>query len=602
MLLDGYRSDAKDYFSAQLKNRAARAIQMAEFALLKTPHSLHGRVMDRIKASYKAGESRGLWSAWDGMEDAAQSFTQFEGPAGLPMAADAHQIKEQAEEWSKRCEHMVKQALTSLETDNPPQSLDERYAAMSLIYSDCCSFTALAKIPPPEISKTSDPAKAEREHAAAIRRMKDAKWWNRKLKVEHSRWVENISRHNGFVGRNVGEPYVSRETLQRYRAMRRNNRDTLAGLEAYCEETDIAIPLLDAVDASNANPVIRRNEMMTRLRGLERWATLQGWGGHFWTITCPSRFHRWTEDGHGNVKENPRYEKHTPKDAQAYLRKTWAQVRAKLEHNEIAIAGMRVAEPHHDGCPHWHMLVFAEPERLDEAADIMRMYAMKDCPDEPGAEKRRFKVDAIDPEKGGAAAYVAKYISKHIDGTGPMAGETDRESGLLYIQDEEERKEGDRPEAVDRVCGWASLWGIRQFQFFHAGAATIWRELRRVEKVDTKTEAIASAWLAANSEKFGGMGKADWCDFLRSMERHPIKPIKTSSENSYGETVERIVGLQCGKRVYVTRPDEWIIRQRSKAGADVDTSEVSGAWTCDNNCTHSKRLKTAARPPNQQEE
>jgi len=239
------------------------------------------------------------------------------------------------------------------------------------------------------------------------------------------------------------------------------------------------------------------------------------------------------------------------------------------------------------------MLVFAAPDDIRGAAEIMRTHALADCGDEPGADVRRFTVEEIDPERGGAAAYVAKYVAKHIDGTGPMQGEVDRESGLSFIQDEDERKRGERPEAVDRVCAWASLWGIRQFQFFRAGPASVWRELRRLEKKDAAKSDIYQAWQAANAEQFGGMGRADWCDFLRAIEKHPIKTIKESSENSYGEQIERITGLRCGGRVYVTRANEWIIRRRAK-GCD---SEVSGAWTCDNNCTQSRCPKMAAGPP-----
>ena len=46
----------------------------------------------------------------------------------------------------------------------------------------------------------------------------------------------------------------------------------------------------------------------------------------------------------------------------------------------------------------------------------MRRHALRDGPDERGAQARRFTVERIDPAKGSAVGYVAKYVSKSIDG------------------------------------------------------------------------------------------------------------------------------------------------------------------------------------------
>jgi hypothetical protein len=44
--------------------------------------------------------------------------------------------------------------------------------------------------------------------------------------------------------------------------------------------------------------------------------------------------------------------------------------------------------------------------------DIFRHYALQDDPNEPGAQAHRFKAVEIDHERGTAAGYIAKYISK----------------------------------------------------------------------------------------------------------------------------------------------------------------------------------------------
>lgn len=75
--------------------------------------------------------------------------------------------------------------------------------------------------------------------------------------------------------------------------------------------------------------------------------------------------------------------------------------------------------PHHDGTPHWHMLLFMEPEHKQRVYDIMARYAHAEDAHEmntPEARKARFHAEAIDPTKGSATGYIAKYISKNIDG------------------------------------------------------------------------------------------------------------------------------------------------------------------------------------------
>ncbi|MBO1916561.1 replication endonuclease [Providencia rettgeri] len=51
-----------------------------------------------------------------------------------------------------------------------------------------------------------------------------------------------------------------------------------------------------------------------------------------------------------------------------------AKIRAAYARAGIRVFGFRVVEPHHDGTPHWHMLLFVRPEQVDELRDIFCYY------------------------------------------------------------------------------------------------------------------------------------------------------------------------------------------------------------------------------------
>ena len=78
----------------------------------------------------------------------------------------------------------------------------------------------------------------------------------------------------------------------------------------------------------------------------------------------------------------------------------------------------------------------------------MREHALRDSPHEPGAQAHRCDFTAIDPAKGSAAGYIAKYIAKNIDGA--------------HVGEDFNGKSA--TETAVRVEAWAARWGIRQFQ------------------------------------------------------------------------------------------------------------------------------------------
>ncbi|MES2979733.1 MAG: replication endonuclease [Pseudomonadota bacterium] len=404
-----------------------------------------------------------------------------------------------------------------------------------------------------------------------INRMLDAQWWRRNLRRELLRENEVVAHAQGRV-RKKQECYASNHAVHRKAVRAKINRQTLSDLEAV-NEYGVACNLLEASDASVSNPKVRRAELMVRTRGFEQMAAYMGHEGVFLTITAPSRFHRFSASG----KPNPNWNGSTPRQAHDYLCSTWTKIRAKWKRQGINPYGFRVAEPHHDGCPHWHLLLFAPGDvigRFEVLTDgsiegggllgIAGSYALQDSPNEPGARKHRYTVKRIDPSKGSATGYIAKYISKNIDGL----VESGDGMGLDFASGT------NASDSCKRVRTWASTWGIRQFQQIGGPSVTVWRELRRVQREGHEK--------ISHSEIFDGPSSAAdrslWALFwftqggpetLRA--DHVIKPLYEQVHSfAYGDCSRRVRGLQgvCAERgcfSLVTRVHSWTVQRAGLA-------------------------------------
>ena len=208
-------------------------------------------------------------------------------------------------------------------------------------------------------------------------------------------------------------------------------------------------------------------------------------------------------------------------------------------------------------------VLFIRREDAENVCTLLEHYALQEDGDEPGAKEHRFKAVTIDRSKGTAAGYVAKYISKNIDG---HALDTD-----LYGNDAKK--------AAQRVDTWASTWGIRQFQQIGGPPVSIWRELRRLKPEDY-SQLLGQLVQAADS--------GDWSEFVQLMggvsvprDAQPVKILRVWCDKSgrYGEPVGyQVQGVSWEGVEVVTRIHIWeIFLKRS--------SKSSPPWSSVNYCT-----------------
>ncbi|HHY1046615.1 TPA: replication endonuclease [Klebsiella pneumoniae] len=436
-------------------------------------------------------------------------------------------------------------------------------------------------VTPPHWERVANKYFNKDDIAPAVIRMFTESWWRNRLRRVASAWREHLQIAVGNVSKKR-HAYTSKNCVTDWREQKRRTREFLKGLDLEDEDGN-RISLIEKYDGSVANPAIRRCELMTRIRGFENICNELGYVGEFYTLTAPSKYHATTKAGYRNSKWNGA----SPSDTQSYLTGLWARIRAKLHREEIRIFGIRVAEPHHDGTPHWHMLMFMLPEDVERVRLIIRDYAWEeDCHElrSDKAKKARFHAEAIDPEKGSATGYVAKYISKNIDGYA-LDGETDDESGELL------------KETAPAVSAWAARWHIRQFQFIGGAPVTVYRELRRLADTETAhglSVEFAAVHDAADAGDWAGYVNAQGGPFVRRDDLQVRTLYEPRAEfNQYGEETICIRGVYDSAvgadTPILTRLTQWKIVPKRAVDLAVDVKGAPApSRSSVNNCTGSE--------------
>ncbi|WIO44611.1 replication endonuclease [Klebsiella electrica] len=294
----------------------------------------------------------------------------------------------------------------------------------------------------------------------SLARMLCADWWYRKLWQMRCEWREEQLRAVCLVNKKAS-PYVSYEAVIHKREQRRKSLEFFQSHELVNADGD-TLDMEDVVNASSSNPAHRRNEMMACVKGLELIAEMRGDCAVFYTITCPSRFHATLNNG----RPNPKWASETVRQSSDYLVDTFAAFRKAMHKAGLRWYGVRVAEPHHDGTVHWHLLCFMRKKDRRTLTALLRKFAIREDRAELGNNTGpRFKSELINPRKGTPTSYIAKYISKNIDGRG-LAKEISRETGKSLR------------DSAEHVSAWASLHRVQQFRFFGIPGRQAYRELR----------------------------------------------------------------------------------------------------------------------------
>lgn len=513
-------------------------------------------------------------------------------PLPVPLSATDDDVQTKADRLARQA--FERQSSKRVENASNDVSLIGAYRAL-------CAFCADNFIEPPAVKDGT-----VEEVQGAIARMVCRKWWRRQVGRLHQRTKEACAIELFGIVHAKKQKYVTNANVRRWERQKRRNAAYLEGLEAV-NQHDYAATLAELAEKSTANPAIRRGELLARARGFEEIARGLEHTAFFITVTCPSAMHAkravYRKGKPVRVRDNPSFDGTTPREAQRHLCKAWAKTRAYLQRRGIRLYGFRIAEPHQDGAPHWHLLLFMPAAAVKPVREaVTRYFLTQHSPDEPGAVKNRVKFVPIKMDAThSATGYILKYIAKNIDG----------------YKVQQDLFGDDAIEGAARVNAWASTWGIRQFQQIGGAPVGVWRELRRMEAAPEHTPLIDTARQAADAGDWAGYVKCQggpavarkdlavslaktrpgerWCPIAQAPEPAPL--------TRYGET--RPAGvygvLDTAKdRAFESRRFKWEIR-RATSTDKARPARAAAPWTRVNNCTPQPSGACAGVPKADQE-
>ena len=169
-----------------------------------------------------------------------------------------------------------------------------------------------------------------------------------------------------------------------------------------------AIPLSDLLISANHSPDRYYAEVQNRVNTLTTIAKQRELKPLFLTLTLPSEYHKYKTLQRNGIKDklvpNPKYNNIPAKDAVKILTKMFAKLRHDRSLKELSKEQriyFRVNEPHKDGTPHTHILMFVPADRVERVKK---------------AFKRLFfgPANDIQDDIENATSYVMKYINKTL--------------------------------------------------------------------------------------------------------------------------------------------------------------------------------------------
>ncbi len=197
---------------------------------------------------------------------------------------------------------------------------------------------------------------------------------------------------------------LTESDLNMVRAKLKRQNDFLEYSYIQNNSTGQQFSLKDCIISSNHNPHRYYGEIQNRINTLEREAIKANLTPVFLTLTLPGEFHSMKTTRTGKLIKNPKYNGIEPKEAVKVLTKMWGKLRHDRSLKELTKSQRmyyRVNEPHKDGTPHTHILLFIPKDRIERIENAFnRLFNSRS--------------NKFEKEIRSATSYIMKYINKTL--------------------------------------------------------------------------------------------------------------------------------------------------------------------------------------------
>lgn len=300
----------------------------------------------------------------------------------------------------------------------------------------------------------------------------------RRLRREINRADAHVQSVLGLVGgrrpakgeKDHRQLYVSNYTLARWRDRQETSNAYLSEQVIVNKATGEAI--CTAAEAKASGDRHRRATMIALVHGLRESAKRDGLVPVAITLTLPPKYHPNPSDG--TYRYDPAI---TPDAMFRKLQECWHRVAVLLRKRGIRVYGIWTPEPHEDGCPHRHAILWCDPSRRADLESAVKRHF-------PGPEGVAVRFAWLD-ERGSAAVetYVLCYALK-------MTGNAPSSKAEAPDGEEHLANNFDRFRAWKSVFGGARSWG---FVGLRRGVVGQYRALFKLSAREEKGEVIECA-------------------------------------------------------------------------------------------------------------